>query len=320
MIEAAVTKVATTAAPAMVEGAAATASAIPAAMKGAEALQAAVATSEIVQGGAEAAEVGIKAAEATPEAAQAAIRIDSALAQGAAVPEVTMRDLVASPATGAETAAEDTTLAVQRQEEIQQAVQPQMAQWDKSNPPGKDIQGWIERRVAAEKQYTVNEGVSRDLAKWKEQNPPPDKDKNPDDYAKWEKRLAERGTESHRSNEASYDQLQREQEEKRQGMNREEFMRRYAELLQLRTVADQLAMRLQTLRASSHQTTMRKEVLSRAEAQLEIMRTDIATREAELQLDAISSRSIWKQFIIPAVIGVSMVAGPMAASANEGIA
>ncbi len=94
-------------------------------------------------------------------------------------------------------------------------------------------------------------------------------------------------------------------------------MRKYARLLQLRAITDKYAMNLQKLRVSAHKTPEYKAGLTQAEDQLESQRAEIDLLEGELQFDAIKSGSLWKQYIIPAAVGVAMVAGPMGAAANE---
>jgi hypothetical protein len=118
-------------------------------------------------------------------------------------------------------------------------------------------------------------------------------------------------------NEASYDQLLREQETKRRGMSREEFMRRYAQLQQLRARADQIKINIQNLRASPYYNETLKAALGHSEATLNALQAEITNISVELQLDAVVSGDNWKNFILPAFGSLTMVAGQMEASANE---
>lgn len=238
------------------------------------------------------------------------------MAHGAAAPEKAMAELVATPDLGAKDTGQVGT-AKEVVSSILHSVQPQMTEWDKSHLPGDDIEGWIEQRAAAEKQFTVDEAVNRDLEEWKFHNPEPDKVNDKVAHENWEKQLAAQQGQSRQANESSYEQFLAQQEEKNRGMSKQEFMRKYARLLQLRAITDKYAMNLQGLRVSAYKTPEYKAGLAQAEAQLESQRAEIALLEGELQFDAIKSGSIWKQFIIPAAVGIAMVAGPMGAAANE---
>lgn len=274
-------------------------------------------------------EVGAKVVEVAPDAMQAAGKLDSVVdAGGTAAKEAAMGDLVNSSiadvkdagqvaeargSSAAEISTEATEMVAQRQKEIQQVVQSQMNDWDKSNPPGDDIQGWIERRAAAEKQFTVNEGVNRDLAEWQKENPQRENE-TPEMYAK---RLAEQKKESQHKQEELYDQMLQQQQEKRQGMSKAEFMRRYAQLQQLRIRADQVKMNMQNLRASPYYNETLKAALGHSEATLNALQAEITNISADLQLDAVITNDPWKSFILPALAGASLVMVPAVNAANE---
>lgn len=335
---AAVAKAATTAAlPAGVEFMPAivnVAAAAPAAAETAAATAAIPAATETMGGVAKALETGVKIESAAPDALSAATDIDAALKTGTAAPEAAMENLVASHAVKVEnvgqavntkeiatpeTSAINAEWAEQKYTEIFQTVKPQMEAWDKSHfpGPGDDIPEWTNQRAAVEKQYTVDEAVSRDLEDWKFKHPEPDKVKDETGHADWVKQLATQQEQSRQTNADSYERFLAQQEEKNRGMSKQEFMRKYARLLQLRAITDQYAMNLQRLRVSGYKTPEYKAGLTQAEAQLESQRAEIGLLEGELQFDAIKSGSLWKQYIIPAAVGIAMVAGPMAASANE---
>lgn len=266
-----------------------------------------------------AAEAVSGAEKAAPEAIQAAEGIEKTLAKGEAAPETAMENLLGAPESGIppETSIMDTVSTEQRFSEVQQSVKPQIAAWEKANPPGTDIQGWIDQRLAAQRELTVNEITDRDISKWK--NSPAGQQSQSETPEAYEKRLAEQKNKLRQENENQYDSMLRAQEEKRQGMSKEEFMRRYGELIRLRAAADQLAIRLNKIKTSPHLTPTRQDVINRAQAQLDDMRADIATRQAELQLDAINSRSIWKDLVIPVAVDSMMVASAIAPMTDEGI-
>lgn len=316
-----VAKVATTAAPAMAEVSTVAATAASTVARAVETARTIL--PETVKGGAKTAELGAEVLNVESGALQAASKLDLAVEEGAAAPVKALQEFAAAPVANLEsqTAAvsvEDAKLALLKQEEVFRAVQPQMTEWDNLNPPGNDIDGWIDRRAKAERQFTVNEGVNRDLTEWKgkEENRMPDKDKDPEDYAKWEKRLATQASESRQANETSYDQLLREREQKRQGMSKAEFMRRYEQMLQLRIRADQVKMNMQNLRASPYYNDTLKAALGHSEAALNALQAEITNISADLHLDAVVSGDKWK-LLLPALMTAGLVAAPVAASANE---
>lgn len=209
------------------------------------------------------------------------------------------------------------------QREIDKAVQPQMTEWEKSNPPPDQMKepakykAWMEQRAATEKQYTVNEGVNHDMAQWEKQNPPPDKEKNPEAYAQWEKRRAEKEGQSRQSREQLYDQQRNERAEQQRGMSKEEFMRKAARLQELQTLAVDIATNIQTLSTSSHQTETLKAQLVRSREILNQVNAEITNLRAELQLDAAISKEGWKRVLLPMILmGVLMLA-PMMSSAEQ---
>lgn len=292
--------------------------------------QAATAATEAAAPLAKAGEVGATIVEKVePAAIHAAETLDLAAEEGAAAPVKALQEFAAAPVADAKNAgqvaevkgvvsSETSTIAAewadQKHTEIFQAVQPQMAEWDKLHPVGNNIPEWIDQRAAAEKQFTVNEAVNRDLEEWKFHNPEPDGLNDKVSHEKWEKLLATQASGSRQANETSYDQFLEAQVEKNREMPIEEFKRKYAQLRQMRAAADKCALGLQTLRATAGNSAQ----LATAENELRKQRAEIQILESTLQFDAAKSGSLLKQFIIPAAEVITLAAVSAESTANEG--